>query len=117
MARNIQLKKTGKEMGERIDFLREVTAALLDEVKALTSLKNIKLESGTNFEEEVKSFEIYLIERALEKTGGSQIQAAQLLKIKYTTLNSKIKRYGIRSGDLYKNRFLMNSNEENFLSV
>ncbi len=102
MTRSIQLKKTGKEIGERIDFLREVTAALLDEVKALAPLKKIKLESGINFDEEVKNFEIYLIERALEKTGGSQIQAAQLLKLKHTTLHSKIKRYDIRLGDLHK---------------
>ncbi len=117
MTRRVQLKNTGKEIGERIDSLREVTAALLDEVRSLTSLKNIKLESDINFEKEVKNFEIYLIERALEKTGGSQIRAAQLLKIKYTTLNSKIKRYGIRSGDLYKNRFSTNPNKEYFLNV
>jgi transcriptional regulator with GAF, ATPase, and Fis domain len=101
MTRRVQLKKTGKEIGERIDFLREVTAALLDEVKALAPLKNIKLESDINFEEEVKNFEVYLIARALEKTGGSQAQAARLLKLKHTTLNSKIKRYDIRLKDLY----------------
>ncbi len=65
MTRSIQLKKTGKEIGERIDFLREVTAALLDEVKDLTPLNTIKVERGINFDEEVKNFEIYLIERAL----------------------------------------------------
>lgn len=103
MTKNIQLKKTGKEIGDRIDFLREVTAALLDEVKALTPLKSIKLETSIDLDEEVRKFEIYLIERALEKTGGSQTQAARLLKLKHTTLNAKIKRYEISSKDLYKN--------------
>lgn len=102
MTRGVQMKKNGKEVGERIDFLREVMAALLDEVKALALLKNIKLESDINFEEEVKNFEIYLIERALEKTGGSQAEAARLLKLKHTTLHSKIKRYDIRLGYLYR---------------
>ncbi len=109
MTRRIQLKKTGKEIGERIDFLREVTAALLDEVKDLTPLKTIKVERGINFDEEVKNFEIYLIERTLEKTGGSQKQAARLLKLKNTTLNAKIKRYEICLRDLYKKSMLNQS--------
>ncbi len=102
MTRRIQLKKTGKEIGERIDFLREVTEALLDEVKELTPLRKIKLDSGIDLDEEVKKYEIYLIERALEKTGGSQKQAARLLKLKHTTLNAKIKRHEICPKDLYK---------------
>jgi transcriptional regulator with GAF, ATPase, and Fis domain len=100
MAGRIQLKKKPKEMSERIDILREVTAALLAEVKSLTPLKTIKLETGINFDDEVKKFEIYLIESALEKTGGSQKRAAHLLKLKHTTLNAKIKRYEIRLGGL-----------------
>ena len=102
MPKSIQLKKTGKDIAERIDFLRDVTAALLDEVKALTPIKNIKLEAGIDLEEEVKKFEIYLIERALEKTGGNQLEAARLLKLKHTTLNAKIKRYEICLKSLFK---------------
>ncbi len=109
MTRNIQLKKTGKEIGDRIDFLREVTAALLDEVKSLKPFNHIKLEAGVDLDEEVKKFEIYLIERALEKTGGKQRQAARLLKLKNTTLHAKIKRYKIHLGDLYKNSVLHKS--------
>ncbi len=101
MSRRIQLKKTGNKIEERIDFLREVTAALLDEVKTLTPFKEITVETGIDLDQEVKKFEIYLIERALEKTGGSQIQAAQLLNLKHTTLHAKIKRYEICLRDLY----------------
>ena len=64
MTRKIQLKKQGKEIGERIDFLREVTAALLDEVKSLAFPRDIKIESDINFDEEVKNLEISLIEQA-----------------------------------------------------
>jgi transcriptional regulator with GAF, ATPase, and Fis domain len=78
--------------------LREVTVALLDEVKSLNSLKTVRIEKGIDFEEEIKSFEIHLIERALEQTGGNQLRAARLLKLKHTTLNAKIKRLGIELG-------------------
>ena len=36
-----------------------------------------------------------MIKRALEIMDGNQTKAAKLLKIKVTTLNSKIKRYKI----------------------
>ncbi len=95
MARQIQLKKSGKVLTEKIEFLREVTAALLDEVKALVPLKTVDVRNGINFDDEVTRFEIFLIERALEQTGGRQLQAARLLNIKHTTLNAKIKRFQI----------------------
>jgi transcriptional regulator with GAF, ATPase, and Fis domain len=39
-----------------------------------------------------------LIDRALEQTGGNQLRAARILKLKHTTLNAKIKRLGIELG-------------------
>jgi len=45
--------------------------------------------------EEVRRFEIDLIRRALEQTGGHQSRAARLLGMNATTLNSKIKTYNI----------------------
>ena len=41
------------------------------------------------------SFEKMLIFNALSSVRGNQIEAARLLGVKYTTLNAKIKRYGI----------------------
>ncbi len=98
MSRQIRLKKKGGDLPERVEFLREVTAALLDEIKALTPLKRVKIEEGIDLEEEVKSYEIQLIERALRQTNGNQALTANLLKLKHTTLNSKIKRYAIQPG-------------------
>jgi len=95
MTRRIKLKKKGNGFIEKVDFLREVTSALLDEVKLLTLLKTVEIEEGIDFDQEVKSYEIQLIEHALEKTNGNQLHAAQLLNLNYTTLNSKIKRYAI----------------------
>jgi DNA-binding NtrC family response regulator len=56
----------------------------------------IDLARGTNFYDEVKKFEIDLIRRALEQTGGHQSRAARLLGLNATTLNSKIKSYNIQ---------------------
>ena len=56
----------------------------------------IDIARGVNFYDEVKRFEIDLILRALEQTGGHQSRAARLLGLNATTLNSKIKSYGIR---------------------
>lgn len=50
---------------------------------------------GVNFYDEVRRFEIDLIRRALERTGGHQSRAARLLGMNATTLNSKIKTYNL----------------------
>lgn len=55
----------------------------------------IDLARGVNFYDEVKRFEIDLIRRALDQTGGHQSRAARLLGLNATTLNSKIKSYNI----------------------
>ncbi|CAN5341698.1 sigma-54 dependent transcriptional regulator [soil metagenome] len=58
---------------------------------------DIDLARGVNFYDEVKKFEIDLIRRALDQTGGHQSRAARLLGLNATTLNSKIKSYNISS--------------------
>ncbi|MFV0387717.1 MAG: sigma-54-dependent transcriptional regulator [Pyrinomonadaceae bacterium] len=55
----------------------------------------IDIANGVTFYSEVKKFEIDLIRRALEQTGGHQSRAARLLGLNATTLNSKIKSYKI----------------------
>ena len=59
--------------------------------------RGIDLARGVNFYDEVKKFEIDLIRRALEQTGGHQSRAARLLGLNATTLNSKIKSYNIQT--------------------
>jgi DNA-binding NtrC family response regulator len=81
----------------KLNTLKELTLALLKEVE---SLKEAQPPEGgranVNFSEEVRRFETELIRWALMNTGGHQRRAARLLNIKVTTLNAKIKRYGIR---------------------
>ena len=56
----------------------------------------IDLSRGISFYDEVNRFQIELIKRALEITGGPQSRAAKLLGMNTTTLNSKIRYYNIR---------------------
>jgi len=53
------------------------------------------LAEGVRFYDAVGRFERQLIEGALRRTGGVQKHAAELLGLKATTLNEKIKRLGI----------------------
>jgi transcriptional regulator with GAF, ATPase, and Fis domain len=96
MTKQFEFKKNEKNLKEQVDFLHEVTVALLDEVKSLVHLKTVEIKNGIDYDEEIKNFEIHLIERALERTGGNQLQAARLLNLKPTTLHEKIKRFSIR---------------------
>ena len=56
---------------------------------------DIDISRGVNFYDEAKKFEIDLIRRALDQTGGHQSRAARLLGLNATTLNSKIKTYNL----------------------
>jgi DNA-binding NtrC family response regulator len=56
---------------------------------------SLDIGRGINFYDEVRHFEMDLIRRALEQTGGHQSRAARLLGMNATTLNSKIKTYNI----------------------
>ena len=53
--------------------------------------------SGVNFKEVVGQYEVNLIQKALEITGGIQKKAAELLSLKPSTLNEMIKRLGINT--------------------
>ncbi|MBE7515474.1 MAG: sigma-54-dependent Fis family transcriptional regulator [Chloracidobacterium sp.] len=56
---------------------------------------HLDISRGINFYDEVKRFEVDLIRRALDQTGGHQSRAARLLGLNATTLNSKIKTHNI----------------------
>ena len=79
----------------RLNTLRETVLQLLDEVESLAISKPVDIKNGARFSDEVRQFEVSLIRTALGRTSGSQTRAAKLLGLKPTTLNAKIKRYGI----------------------
>ena len=90
---------------ERLNKIRDLASSLLDEAESLdhenalaeasATVENLNVKSGVNFFDEVRRFEVRLINRALELTGGNQARAARLLGLGTTTLNYKIKAYEI----------------------
>jgi transcriptional regulator with GAF, ATPase, and Fis domain len=83
------------DLRQRAQVLKDLALALLSEVQTLGDNQAMEAGGGIDFYDEVRRFEIELIQRALKKTGGHQMRAARLLNVKVTTLNSKIKRYHI----------------------
>lgn len=87
-----------------IQSLKSLCHLLLREVYVLSNLqqktqKAADFDRGISLAEEVGRFEKNLIDSALLRCGGSQKKAAQLLGVKLTTLNAKIKRYKISEAD------------------
>ena len=89
--------------GGRLGILRDAARSLSRAMKVIRAMEitgtssSPDVERGINFYDEVRRFEIHLIERALWHSGGSQVRAASLLGLKTTTFNSKLKVYNINS--------------------
>ena len=79
---------------QNLDNLREAALTVLKELESLTNSQS-EPERQLGLQEEVQRYEIELIRNALQRTRGNQRRAAKLLGVKVTTLNCKIKRYGI----------------------
>jgi DNA-binding protein Fis len=92
------LEQSSSETGSKtsnIEGLKNIVSALWKEVEALGNLQPLDIRTGIDFYNEVRRYEIHLIRRALDHTGGNQKRAAKLLGIKVTTLNTIIHRYSI----------------------
>jgi len=92
------------ELEQRVQQLTLLAKALATEIETLqTELtfdrgrdKQVVLDNeGIDFYREVEEYEIELIKSALSRCGGNQTQAARLLHMKSTTLNAKMKHYGL----------------------
>ena len=84
----------------RVKALKSLAVLLLHEVEFLENLTPHKNNSSSednifSLASEVEHFEIELIRNALIQSRGHQLKAAKFLGIKMTTLNMKLKRYGI----------------------
>ncbi len=79
----------------KLDVLKEIVFALVEEIESLEAVRAVNLRRGINLPDELRHFEIHLIQSALERTGGHQTRAAQLLGINLTTLHNKLKRLEI----------------------
>src|SRR5436305_12169343 len=88
-------------MNDGYTTLKELSSALSKALDAVSVFEIAKagripnLKQGIDFYSEVQRFEITLIQYALVQARGSQKRAANLLGLKPTTLNSKIKGYNL----------------------
>jgi len=98
MANYLRNSKTAADNGQ-IELIKSITNLLLRKIEALErELPEVAIDQskkGSNLYEVITSFEKNLIRDALRATNWSQKRAAQILGVKPTTLNSKIKRYEI----------------------
>ncbi|MDQ3713944.1 MAG: hypothetical protein M3388_17230 [Acidobacteriota bacterium] len=90
-----EMKTKDDALSQKISSLKQNAFALIQEVRELGNLSYMDLTRGIDLFEEVRRFEKKLIRQALEETDGRQVQAARMLGLKMTTLNEKIRRYGI----------------------
>lgn len=88
-------KTDAKLFKQKIEVLKDIALLLVDEIEALDYVRSVNISQGINLHEEMRMFEIHLIQSALERTGGHQTKAAQLLGINLTTLHNKLKRLNI----------------------
>lgn len=79
----------------RIGIVKQLLNKLLTELETVNEAEKINLGENFSLDEEVKHFEMDIIRQALFLTNNNQRLAAQMLGINHTTLNAKIKRYGI----------------------
>jgi DNA-binding NtrC family response regulator len=100
----IENSSTGSEFEDRVQQLTQLARALASEIETLQRELSADLvldrridfdNDGIDFYDEVERYEIELIKSALAKSGGNQSRAARLLQLKSTTLNAKIKLYGL----------------------
>jgi DNA-binding NtrC family response regulator len=80
-----------KVLHHRIADISNLIASLNDALMDLERTALPPLNDDFDFYSEVRRFETGLIKGALKLTGGSQVKAAKLLKLKTTTLNAKIR--------------------------
>jgi DNA-binding NtrC family response regulator len=92
------------ELQHRVQQLTLLAKALATEIESLQAElatdrnrnKQIEFDNdGIDFYNEVERYEIELIKSALNHCDGNQTRAARLLRMKSTTLNAKMKHYGL----------------------
>ena len=98
--RGPQTEKTQSGINIQVRSLKVLAMTLLREIERLEMHPFADTKVTLDLRDYVQRFEAELIRSALITTGGRQRRAACILGMKVTTLNSKIKRYGIKLDDL-----------------
>ena len=96
---SVKSREGAEILQRRLESLGRQAAALTAEIEDVRWMdlgaKLVSVENGIDLYDEIRRFEISLIVQALKFTHGSQKEAAVLLRMNHTTLNSKIKKYQI----------------------
>lgn len=88
-----QISRDANLLNTKLANISSLVSSLNAAVEDLETLDLTRMDEQFDFYNEVERYEIKLIKSALRITGGSQIKAAKLLKLKATTLNAKIKNF------------------------
>ena len=83
-----------------LEELRKELRSLLDETATLTREVKIDPDNGIDMREAVNNYQRDLILAALRLTRGQQKRAAELLNLKPSTLNIKMKTLGIDADEI-----------------
>lgn len=84
-------------MDHNLSLIRALVNTLHIEIETLDSDSSDQIgDEPVDLTEKVREYEAKLIRSALLKTGGNQRRAADLLRLKTSTLNAKIKQLGIQ---------------------
>ena len=97
MLDNLNLWESGDEkvFKWKLKILRDVVLRVIEEIDSLENVRFVNIRRGINLHDEMRMFEVHLVQSALERTGGHQTRAARLLGINLTTLHNKLKRLNI----------------------
>ena len=77
---------------QKLKIMKEIALVLVEEIEALGYVRSVNISCGISLPEEMRMFEVHLVQPALERTGGHQTEAAQLLGSSLPTLHNKLKR-------------------------
>ncbi|HKR13640.1 MAG TPA: helix-turn-helix domain-containing protein [Pyrinomonadaceae bacterium] len=100
-----QSREPESDLERRIQHLVLIAKALSSEIETLqrdlgpdhhVRSEPVEIDDeGIDFYGEIERYEIDLLRSALDHCGGNQTHAAKLLHLKATTLNAKLKHYGL----------------------
>ncbi|HUR98309.1 MAG TPA: helix-turn-helix domain-containing protein [Pyrinomonadaceae bacterium] len=82
-------------MSPNISLIKALVTTLGLEVDTLVDADADVIEQPIDLYKKVRDYEAKIIRAALIKTGGNQRRAAEMLNLKTSTLNTKIKQFGI----------------------
>ena len=94
--------RAGADLRLRLLTLKDLAHAFLEELGTVGDASGAAAEAADgpiDFYEEVRRFEIEMIQSALRRTNGVQTEAAALLGLKPSTLHAKLKLYNLSAAD------------------